>query len=408
MKLPNKPKVLAATENKGHKMFTVMVDFPTVLLAELRTHRILTQGSLYEHSELTDLNLSANSARAIPTNKYLQKVLDNPFVPIWTKQQSGMSGKLLAGDTSFENEYLGDTTINDMWKNFLEEGNGFSLQHVYHELLKQGVHKQNSNRLLAPYAWTTCVLSGTEWDNFFELRCPKYTLTNHSPQKTIKVYNSRYEAETAFGSELYQCARELGFEDISEEFWQTINKSPAQPEFQVIAEMIYDLYWLAPWRTCNYHIPFEKEIEELFFEDAKSHWKEKHKITKSFETFYYYGKDNCITYSEWMEQYAMLISASMCAKLSYDTQDKEDTLQKHLDRAQVLIDGKHWEPFSHQAKAMTKDEMECFAKTLLVKTPREGQQVIDSPNGVLHRVMEHGWCYNLKGFISQRYMLENF
>jgi hypothetical protein len=37
MKLPNQPKVLAATYNpvSKTKMFSVMVDFPTVLLAEL-------------------------------------------------------------------------------------------------------------------------------------------------------------------------------------------------------------------------------------------------------------------------------------------------------------------------------------------------------------------------------------
>src|SRR5574343_1403417 len=95
MNLPNKPKVLAATYNpvSKTKMISFLVDFPTVLLAELRTHRILTQGSLYEHSELVDFNLSANSARAIPHNKYLQKVIDNPFIPVWTKQQKGMSGE---------------------------------------------------------------------------------------------------------------------------------------------------------------------------------------------------------------------------------------------------------------------------------------------------------------------------
>ena len=115
MNLPNKPKVLAATYNpvSQTKMISFLVDFPTVLLAELRTHRILTQGSLYEHSELVDFNLSANSARAIPANKYLQKILDNPFVPIWTKNQSGMNGNLLPGDTEFRNEYVKETTLDE-------------------------------------------------------------------------------------------------------------------------------------------------------------------------------------------------------------------------------------------------------------------------------------------------------
>ena len=107
MNLPNKPKVLAATLNtvSKTKMISFLVDFPTVLLAELRTHRILTQGSLYEHAELDDFNMSANSARAIPAKTYLQKVVDNPFIPIWTKQQKGMSGEILDIDEDLEYHY---------------------------------------------------------------------------------------------------------------------------------------------------------------------------------------------------------------------------------------------------------------------------------------------------------------
>lgn len=38
-------------------------------------------------------------------------------------------------------------------------------------LLDLHVHKQVLNRLLEPFLWHTVVVSATEWENFFELRC---------------------------------------------------------------------------------------------------------------------------------------------------------------------------------------------------------------------------------------------
>jgi hypothetical protein len=34
----------------------------------------------------------------------------------------------------------------------------------------QGIHKQTVNRILEPYQWYTCIISATEWKNFFKLR----------------------------------------------------------------------------------------------------------------------------------------------------------------------------------------------------------------------------------------------
>jgi thymidylate synthase ThyX len=38
-------------------------------------------------------------------------------------------------------------------------------------LLELNVHKQELNRLLEPFLWHTVIVTATEWDNFFELRC---------------------------------------------------------------------------------------------------------------------------------------------------------------------------------------------------------------------------------------------
>jgi hypothetical protein len=374
MKLPNNPKVLAATYNKvsNTKMFSVLVDFPTVLLAELRTHKILTQGSLYEHSELTDLNLSANSARAIPSKDYLQKVLDNPYIPMWTSKKKGMNGGKVTekqdeqAKTIWLNSLKG-STLNSTDENSFPEGiviynqiiEQLGVSDSFSKLCELDIHKQNANRLLAPYAYTTCILSGTEWDNFFELRCPKYKCIDGN------VYNSK--KEWWYRAKLY---KGWGSENIQEPDWQDINISPTQPEFQIIAEMIYDLYQEADWKESKYHIPFEDFIYEEY--GAKL--------------------NQVLSINE-----AMKISASMCAKLSYNTQDNPDTLEKHLERADMLIRERHSEPFSHQAIAMTEQEYDKFYKSMIV--------VINGKKEVKH---ELGWCYNLRGFISQRFIIENW
>jgi len=332
MTLPNKPRVLAATYNpvSKTKMVSFLVDFPTVLLAELRTHRIVTQGSLYEHMELDDFNMSANSARAIPHSKYLEKVLGNPFIPIWTKQQKGMSGEVLKNNEYSDNVWL--KILGYLQKIGLDEN--YRITDAYNDLIKIGVHKQNANRLLAPFAYTTCILTGTEWENFFSLR-------------------------------------------ISES---------AQPEFRVIAEMLKELYDNTTWSESKYHIPFYDDI-------IKTYYKELDKLSSNNEEYV-----NAV----------MKISASMCAKLSYNTQDNVDTLEKHLERANMLIESKHQEPFSHQAIAMDESDYFRFIKGEILKD----DITVDMDGFVEIKTHTNnnifGWCYNLRGFISQRYILENY
>ena len=38
-------------------------------------------------------------------------------------------------------------------------------------LAELNVHKQELNRMLEPFLWHTVIVTATEWENFFELRC---------------------------------------------------------------------------------------------------------------------------------------------------------------------------------------------------------------------------------------------
>lgn len=105
---------------------------------------------------------NAASSRAIPVARRIQAVVDDPFVPEqFGKNQKGMqSGEALAGGESLEAERL--------WRSAMEG----ALVHARY-LSEIGVHKQLANRLLEPFSWVTQVITATDWNNFFALRCHK-------------------------------------------------------------------------------------------------------------------------------------------------------------------------------------------------------------------------------------------
>jgi hypothetical protein len=140
-------RVLADSDcNNGVRLTTLEVSFPRIVLAEFNTHRMLSRNSA--------------SSRAIPVEKMLARVLEDPFVPAaWPKNQKGMQAV----------EDLDDTTAHEARLEWL-----LARDHAVTRarcLLDVGVHKQIANRLLEPWLWHTVIVTATEWENFFALRC---------------------------------------------------------------------------------------------------------------------------------------------------------------------------------------------------------------------------------------------
>lgn len=139
-------KILAdSLSPDGVRLTTFEVTFPRIVLAEFNTHRMLSRNSA--------------SSRAIPVKKMIEMVDKNPYVPeAFGRSKKGMqAGNDLAGDEAQRAENLWLAARNSA---------------VYHAeaLLKAGVHKQLTNRLLEPFMWHTVIVTATEWDNFFHLR----------------------------------------------------------------------------------------------------------------------------------------------------------------------------------------------------------------------------------------------
>lgn len=147
---------------RGQSLATFVIEFPRVVLAETVTHRLVSDswGSICERTTTPDVSKNSASSRAIPHARFMEKIAADPYMPAWTGAKGGMQGDPLAP---------GATDAADrIWLAARDSMIGFAGQ-----LNAAGVHKQDSNRLLEPWAWVTQIVTATGegWANFFMLRC---------------------------------------------------------------------------------------------------------------------------------------------------------------------------------------------------------------------------------------------
>lgn len=130
----------------GERLTTFQVTFPRFILAEVNTHRVFSR--------------NYRSSRAVPVAKLIEEVRSTPFIPMqFTRNMAGMrGGDALTGAAADRAE--------DAWRCAARCAADYA-----EHMAKAGVHKQYANRGLEPYLYTHGVISATEFDNFFELRC---------------------------------------------------------------------------------------------------------------------------------------------------------------------------------------------------------------------------------------------
>lgn len=140
-------KILAdSLSPAGVRLTTMQVTFPRIVLAEFNTHRMLSRNSA--------------SSRAIPVRTQLDRVRREPFLPVhWGRNQKGMQATAeLAGVRLW--------FARVAWR--MASRGARAMVRVLNAL---GLHKQVANRLLEPFMWHTVIVTATEWQNFFALRC---------------------------------------------------------------------------------------------------------------------------------------------------------------------------------------------------------------------------------------------
>lgn len=258
------------SETTNIRVTSFLVEVPTIKLAEIRTHRKISQltSEILLCTEENDekLSMNANSSRAISLKKY-DKYRYNFYLPSWTRDKKGMVGEEL----NDLDEILELDKYWILWKD---------ISFLFFDLFRnKKIHKQNTSLFLNGFSYTELILTADEygWENFFNLRTADETYPDirDIARKMEKCY---------------------------------INNTPKR---------------LNPG---DWHIVFEEYINEKY---------------------------KCGLIEK------LLISASMCARISYDNRNDEN-YNDHINRALKCLKNKHLSIFEHQLKSPTEDDLKLM------------------------------------------------
>lgn len=287
--------VVADSQNiQGDRITTMLVTFPRFILAELNTHRMFSKNSA--------------SSRAIPFKTMLENVQNNPFVPIaFQKEHKGMQGS----------EYCTSDLEIEANKTIWLRARDKAVQEAINLNQECNVTKQLCNRLLEPFMWHTVLITATEWENFFALRCPNYGEGFRSKKD--------YAFDLSIGTE------ENYWDSWTDLDWLKANKGQSEIHMMALAEAMWDAMNESTPKQLQpeeWHIPFEDKIEVP--EKSIADW----------------------------SMYKIKVSTAMCARTSYTVvgDEKEFTHTKQLELFDKLATSNHLSPFEHCAKAMTEEE----------------------------------------------------
>lgn len=373
---------------QGDRITSFILTYPRFIHAELMTHRMFSRNSA--------------SSRAIPFEKMLKSVQEDPFIPIaWQKEHTGMQGT----------EYIVDSIELEMCKEVWLDAKNDAVENAKtlhgdlavfgntedpYKPLEMGVSKQLVNRLLEPFLWHTVLVTATEYQNFFDLRCPKY----HTPVSGEGfTFKSKKEC-LANHSNPENLKKLQNFTLID---WLKINESQAEIHMQALAEAMYDAYNESTPKLLEsgqWHIPFGDQFS-----------------TDDLHDYGIVELDNCYD----IDELKLAISVARCARISYMTFENEIDYYKDMELYFRLLKSKHSSPFEHVARCMNKFEYYSFIKGIyptiednygILNYERmpfsSGNEPVVNFKGINQLNPDiYGWCYNFRGFIPYRYLIEN-
>lgn len=332
---------------QGDRLTTLEVVMPRFILAEFNTHRMFSRNSA--------------SSRAIPFQRMVRTIKENPFIPIaWQKEHKGMQGS----------EYITDElTIKSIIDDYLISRD-MAIERATN-LSNHGVTKQLANRQLEPFMYHKVLVSATEWENFFNLRCPQYQISEfaHDGKEFFKSKNELLD--------VYPLQA-----DNTDIEWLLLNKGQGEIHIMDLAEKIYDaMNESTPkqLKAGEWHIPYGDDID--------------------------LARVDYITLLENIKDTSILevkIATARAARLSYQTlgDDPKIDYMADLKLHDILLASGHLSPFEHCAQVMTEDEYYTNYSGILAdySSTMEGYSPEDKD--------AQGWSGNFRGFIQYRKMLE--
>jgi len=346
-------KIIADSKNNfSNRITTMVVTMPRFILAEFNTHRMFSRNSA--------------SSRAIPFEKMVKSVQENPFIPIaWQRDHKGMQGT----------EYLDkeQTKICEVhWLASRDE----SVERAK-IINATEVTKQLCNRLLEPFMWHTVIISATEFSNFFALRCPQYEFSSN------KIYRSWKDLQSSNNN----------IADNSLLNRLQSNKGQAEIHMMALAEAMWDAMNESTPKVLKageWHIPFgdqilDDDLDELFA--VTSGLKQEISVSDQEEQEIFWKKQDKI-----LLEYRIKTASANCARVSYTVvgeEDKKPNYENDIKLHDRLVASGHWSPLEHCAQVMSRHEYHT----------KFGSRA-ENPIG-------NGWSGNFRGFIQYRKTFNN-
>jgi|1_EtaG_2_1085319.scaffolds.fasta_scaffold00140_23 thymidylate synthase ThyX len=348
--------IVADSKNEfGQRITTYVLTYPRMIHAEVMTHRMFSR--------------NAASSRAIPAEKMIAAVKEDPFIPIaFQKVHKGMQGKY----------YLEGAELEESRRLWLATRNNSCL--TAESMMKQGATKQLTNRLLEPFQWYTCLVTATEYENFFHLRCPKYKLfgQEYRSKKDALAHMEKFK-HSLLGSDVSEIRN---WTDLD---WLKNNTSPAEIHIQALAESMWDARNESAPTTLKagkWHIPFGDRIED-------------HRVpVPEFSTA---PSEMTNMYNSMLQEYKIKIAIARCARVSYGNFEGKDDYEADIKLFERLQGPPlHASPFEHVAQCMSDWEYSRYTQTY----PSS-----DETGGMWEE--EEGWCGNFRGFLQYRKTMAN-
>ena len=307
-------------DERGNRITSYILTVPQIIVKELLRHRMFS--------------FSSSSMRAIPFNKVLEDIRENMFVPLaFQSHHSGMQGS----------EYLMGEESEKAKQQWIESG--LRACEEAERLYNLGVTKQLCSRIIEPFGYAKILVTATEFDNFFELRCPKYDTEYgifKSKKDVLKADVANYNEVAIFNPGK---PNKLSYNDLPNLDWLQLNLSQAEIHIQALAEAMWDAKNESTPKKLNageWHIPFSDKMNTSG-DDADNLWQA--------------IKDNHPrgVYEYFTTPYEVFVATARCARLSYITFDGDIDYDKDIKLHNQLLESKHASPMEHCAQCQNND-----------------------------------------------------
>ena len=306
----------------GQRLTTMLVNHYRFIHPEVLRHRLL--------------NFNVSSSRAVPYEKQEEQVETDPSMPLqWLKKHKGMQA------TEVFKPSINGPGVDELDRIWLDARD--SAVKYAKELDLKGVSKQLTNRLLEPWVNTRMVVTATEWENFFKLRCPP-----------------SMEIDLKFPAEIH-------IQDLAIKMKKAMIES--EPEHL---------------KEGGLHLPFITDVD-------------KHILTGKHSSP---NIDPSVTI--YRAQGDMIkLSAARCARTSYGSNTGR-SIDAEMELADNLITDCHWSPFEHQGKALYLELSEDLNRAY--KQLPDGCEIkITNKHNMFIKAV---WSRNFKGWVQARTLFE--